>query len=257
VSAPLSLLPRLRTVATRNFAMMLGVRPDDPLAVLLARESIRNYARMAIDFLASRTESAATLRARTTVVGVQHFYDAQHDGRGVILAVPHVGSWDLGTVIAGAYGVSITVVTESNWVTELVAGSRMSHGVTLVPRGRSLRTLFRALARHETVVLLSDVANDGVQTMQVPFFGNLAPFPIGPARLAVRTNAPIVIVFAVRLPDMTYRIEVLPPLRAKSALAEEENIGALTAAVAGDFERIITAYPAHWYPFHPIWPDRS
>jgi KDO2-lipid IV(A) lauroyltransferase len=234
---------------------MLAVRPDDPLAALLARKSIRNYARMSIDFLASRMESAAALRARTTVVGVEHFYDAQQDGRGVILAVPHVGSWDLGAVIAEAYGVTVTVVTESNWVAELVAGSRMSHGVTLVPRGHSLRTLFRALARHETIVLLSDVANDGVQTMQVPFFGNLAPFPIGPARLAARTNAPVVVVFAVRLPDMTYRIEVLPPLRAKSDVAEEENVRVLTAAVAEDFQRIITAYPAHWYPFHPIWPD--
>jgi KDO2-lipid IV(A) lauroyltransferase len=255
ISAPLSLLPRLRSITTRNFAIMLGVPPSDPLAALLAQESIRHYGRMAIDFLVSHTESAATLRMRAKVVGAHEFYDAQRDERGVILSVPHMGSWDVGAVIAEAIGIRITVVTESNWVADLVAGSRMSHGVTLVPRGHSLRTLFRALARRETVVLLSDVANDGVQSMNVPFFGHLAPFPIGPARLATRTGAPIVIVFAVRLPDLTYRVEVLPALRARSDVDVEENVGALTAAIAADFQRIITAYPAHWYPFHPIWPD--
>ena len=249
------LVPGLRSTTTRNFAIMLGAAGDDPLAALLASESICNYGRMAIDFLAARTETAEQLRARATVIGVEHFSAAQRDGRGVILTVPHLGSWDVGAVIAEAYGVKLTVVTESNWVTELVAGARVDHGVTLVPRNRSLRPLIRALARGEAVVLLSDIANDGVQTIDVPFFGHPTPFPIGAARLAARTGAPVVVVYAVRLSNNSYRVEALPALRVNPCLAEEDAVCELTAAIAAMFQRIVTAYPAQWYPFHPIWPD--
>ncbi|MGH2514426.1 MAG: lysophospholipid acyltransferase family protein, partial [Ktedonobacterales bacterium] len=240
-------------VARKNYATALGLAVADPKVSRLARQSIRNYGRMAIDFLAARTASAAELSNRMTGIGDEYYYDALGDSHGVIFALPHLGSWDVAAVLAEAYGAKLTIVTESDWATELVAGARVGHGVTLVPRDRSLRALFRALARKETVVLLADIANDGVQTVNVPFFGKPAPFPVGPARLAVRTRAPIVVVSCVRRPDRTYLMEAQAPLRPDPAKSEDENVAALTAAMAAGFARIIATYPEHWYPYHPMW----
>lgn len=254
-TVPLSYVWRQRIIAT-NYATILRTSPDDPGVRLLTRESIRNYGRMAIDFLAARTKDPHKFARLFRVEGYENYVDALKDARGVILALPHAGSWDIAAVIAEAIGVKITVVTEGDWVTELVSGSRLTHGVTLVPRTQSLRALFRALHRNEAIVLLSDFANVGVQTIEVPFFGHPAPFPDGPARLAYRTGAPLLVVACIRMPDRTYVMEGQPPLRRDPARSEEENVYALTAGMAAGFERIIARYPEHWYPYHPVWPAR-
>src|SRR5947208_931051 len=120
-------------------------------------------------------------------------------------------------------------------------------------RGRAqwLLVLFRALARDECVVLLGDITPEGVETAEVPFFGRPAPFPLGPARLAQRTQAPILVISCVRMPDYTYRLEAQPPLRADPSKPAAAAVLDLTAAIAARFERLIAAWPEPWYPFHP------
>ena len=255
ITAPLArlLASRRRTIA-ENYAIMLGLDAGDPLAQWLATESIVNYGRMAVDFLASRTMTPEDALALSTTHGEEHLRDALSDGHGVIFALPHFGSWDMAAVLATAFDCKLTVVTESDWLTELVASSRRNAGVTLAPRDRSLRQLFRALAHQECVVMLTDVINEGVQSVEVPFFGYPAPFPVGPARLSEHTGAPIMVVSAWRTPERTYRMEGQAPLRPDSERTTEENVYALTAGVARGFERVITPHPEQWYPFHPIWP---
>ena len=256
ITVPLAFLwSRRRRVTEQNFAIVLGVSPADPRVRTLARRSMQNFGRMAVDFLVVRTMTARDVRAWGTPVGEPYLADAQRDHRGIILVFPHAGSWDVAAAYAQAYGLRLNVVTESNFLTELVARSRMGHGVKLVPREGSLRALFRALARDECVVLLGDIAPEGVETAQVPFFGRPAPFPLGPARLAQRTRAPILVISCVRMPDYTYRLEAQPPLRADPTKPADVAVLDLTAAIAAGFERLIAAWPEQWYPFHPVWPS--
>ena len=256
LTAPLlpALAGRRRVIAT-NYATMLHIGPSVPRVQWLTRSSIQNYARMAMDFLAVRTMSDAEVLGWVEAVGTEHLDAALRASRGVIFALPHVGSWDVAAVFAQAYGYQLTVVTESNWVTELVAGSRAGHGVTLAPRDHSLRLLFRALARNECVVMLSDIAQDGLQLLAVPFFGTPAPFPMGPGRLAQHTGAPLLVISSVRLANGRYRVEAQPPLWPDRSAPAEEEARRLTQAMVAGFERIIAAYPEQWYPFHPIWPQ--
>ncbi len=221
----------------------------------LARLSIRNFGRMAIDFLAARTMSEAEVLEWITPVGEEYLAEAFAHGRGVILALAHHGSWDVAAAFAQSYGCKLTVVTESNWMAELVAGARTDRGVTLAPRDRSPRALFRALARNECVAIVCDIAEDEFQTIEVPFFGRPAPLPLGPARLAQHTRSPILVVSNVRLADGRYRITGYPLLWADQTLPEDEAVRALTASLAAGFERIVAACPEQWYPFHPIWSD--
>lgn len=250
-------LLRRRPIIERNFAAILGAAPDDPRVYRLARLSIRNFGRMAIDFLAARTMSEAEVLRWITPAGADYLAEAFEHGRGVIMALAHHGSWDVAAAFAQAYGCKLTVVTESNWMAELVAGSRTGRGVTLAPRDRSPRALFRALARNECVAIVCDIAEDEFQTAAVPFFGRPAPLPLGPARLARHMRSPILVVSNVRQSDGSYRITGQPLLWADQSLPEDEAVRALTASVAAGFERIVAACPAQWYPFHPIWPDEA
>lgn len=245
------LLARPRRDAERNFRRVVG----PARAAATAQDSLRNYGRMAMDFLASRMMQPREALALADTVGEERFQAAMARERGVIFALPHAGCWDVAAAFAQAYGCQLTIVTESDWATELVAGSRRSKGVTLAPRNQSLRALFRALRRRECVVMLSDIAPAGVQTADVPFFGTPAPFPVGPARLALATGAPLMVIQCLRLSGGRYLLEaqepIIPPERAHDSDAEART---MTAAMAAGFERIVRADPAQWYPYHPVWP---
>jgi KDO2-lipid IV(A) lauroyltransferase len=244
-----------RPAIAQNYAAILGLPEAHPRTRELARRSVRNYGRMAMDFLAVRTMRDEEIQAWAAGLGRPNLEEALCGGRGVIMALPHLGSWDVAAAFAQAYGWNLTVVTEGNWVAELVAGSRKGHGVTPAPRTGSLRPLFRALARNECVAILCDIAPRGVPAIAVPFFGRPAPFPVGPARLALRAGAPVLVACSTRLPDHSYVVEGQPLLRVDPTLPAGEAVARLTAEIAASFERVIAATPDQWYPFHPMWPS--
>jgi KDO2-lipid IV(A) lauroyltransferase len=236
--------PRVFARTERNFARAFGASA----APRLARASIRNFGRMAVDFLWVRTLPNSAVEAITSLVGDEHLWQALARCRGVILALPHLGCWDVAAARASAAGLPIVVVTESSWAARLASASRERPGVTLAPLDHSPRALLRALRDNTAVVLLSDLARPGIQTLSVPFFGQPAPLPSGPARLSARTGAPIVVLACARTAPCRYRIEFRPPIWPDGAEPH-----ALTRRIAADFEALIRAYPEQWYPFGQIW----
>ncbi len=251
-AAPLFLARR--PAIARNYATVLGA--SQARARRPARASVRNYGRMAMDFLAVRVMSDQEILSWASPRHLEHFEAALADGRGIIMALPHLGSWDVAAAFAQAYGCGLTVITENTWAAKLVAGSRDGHHIALVPRDGSVRPIFRALAAKSCVAMLCDAAPPGVPAVAVPFFGRLAPFPVGPARLAHRTRAPILVVGCARQTDHSYVLELQTPIRVDRSLPAEAAILAATAAMAAGFERLIAAYPEQWYPYRPVWPNR-
>jgi lauroyl/myristoyl acyltransferase len=249
-------LRRLK-ILEENYRIMLGTEPDGRRTQDLARASIRNFGRMATDFLAVCSMSDAEVLQWVTTVHAEYFYQARELQRGIILLLPHLGSWDVAAAYAQAIGCRLTVVTQTDWAAQVVAGARNARGITLAPRQGSLRVLFRTLSRNDCVAILCDVAPSDLETVDVPFFGRLAAFPTGPARLAQRTGASILVVSSVRLEDGRYQLTVQPPLLVDGTVHAEAEISAATADIASSFERIIAAHPDQWYPFHRVWDIES
>jgi KDO2-lipid IV(A) lauroyltransferase len=241
-----SFAPKLFSRTSTNFSRAFEI--DARTGQRLARASIRNFGRMAIDFLWVRTLSNPQVEAVTEVPDQQPLSESLRAGRGVILVLPHLGCWDVAAARASVVGLPISIVTEATWAARFASASRGRPGVVLVPRDRSPRVLLRALHRNEGVVLLSDLVRPGVQTVCVPFFGEQAPLPSGPARLSARTGAPIVAVGCVRSGICRYRVEFRPPIWPSG-----ESPESLTNRIAADFEALIRKYPDQWYPFGHIW----
>src|SRR5919201_1179210 len=248
------LLRKQRRQAEANYAIMLDLPSDHPRVRGLARQSLRNYARMATDFLRVRTMTRDQVLAWGRPMGEDYFAAALAEGRGVIFALAHCGSWDVAAAYALAYGVKLTIVTEDSWTSRLVASSRQGFGVTLAPRQSALRLTFKALARNEVVAIIADLVEKGFQTVTVPFFGKPAPFPVGPARLAHRTGAAVMVCSGFRMADGSYRIEGQTPLHIDRSLPEAQAVATLTAQIAARFEALIGAHPEQWYPYRPVWP---
>jgi lauroyl/myristoyl acyltransferase len=89
----------------------------------------------------------------------------------------------------------------------------------------------------------------------MPFFGKLAPIPLGPAAFALRMGTPIFPVCVYRLPDDTYMAEGAPLVHAVSTGNQRADQVRATEAVLRQMERFIQAHPEQWHVPHRIWSD--
>ncbi|WIG95098.1 lysophospholipid acyltransferase family protein [Myxococcus sp. SDU36] len=179
-------------------------------------------------------------------------------GRGVVFVSGHVGNWELlarRVARAGYPSQSIAKETTDPRLTELVGQFRARGGVRSIWRGQegAARAMLRALRNGEILGILID-QDTKVQSLFVPFFGELAATPRAAADLAIRTGAAVVTGFCHR-EGAGYRLsmeEVLVPQdtdREAAALA-------LTAALSSRIEAAIRRTPEQWVWMHQRWKTR-
>ncbi len=134
------------------------------------------------------------------------------DGRGLIFLTPHLGCFE---VLPQAYAREHPVTSlfkpprkESlrGWIESMRAGPNM-HMAPADPRG--VRMLVRALKRGEAVGILPDQTPTAGEGVWAPFFGKPAYTMTLVHRLHRLTGAPVVALFAERLPrGAGYRLHV-------------------------------------------------
>jgi KDO2-lipid IV(A) lauroyltransferase len=167
-------------------------------------------------------------------------------GRGVILAAPHLGAWELlGVYCSARY--PMTTLYRSPRLRELeafVKSARGRCGARLVPAGRgAVRALRRALGRGEMVGMLPDQDAGLGQGIFVPFFGQPANTMVLLPRLAARTHAAVVLGYAERLPRAAgYRLRFV----AASEGIYDRDLGRAAASMNRDIERLIRSVPEQY-----------
>src|SRR3989440_5015816 len=137
-----------RRAALDNYAAALGRDRSDPEVARVARRAFQNYGRMLMDFVLMGSLAPDELRARMTIDGREHLDAALAKGHGAIMAVPHMGSWDMAGSYAGALGYPITAVAERfpGSLNDAVVRTRQRFGLDVITLGRSaVRAITEAL----------------------------------------------------------------------------------------------------------------
>ena len=148
----------------------------------------------------------------------QVFEQALAARRGVILATPHVGSWEMiGQAIAERFGPAhgpLTVLfrpARKAWLAELIAGSRDRPGLKSLPTNLAgVRGLIRVLRAGGYTGVLPDQVPPQGQGVWAPFFGQPAYTMTLLARLAQQTGAKVLMTWCERLPGGRYVIHFEP-----------------------------------------------
>ncbi|MFY2560095.1 lysophospholipid acyltransferase family protein [Corallococcus terminator] len=180
-------------------------------------------------------------------------------GKGVVFISGHVGNWELlarRVSRAGYPCQSIAKETTDPRLTVLVERFRARGGVRSIWRGQegAARAMLRALRAGEILGLLID-QDTKVQSLFVPFFGELAATPRAAADLAVRTRAAVVTGFCHRVEGGGYRLsmeEVPVPASGDREVAALE----LTQALSARIEAAIRRTPEQWVWMHQRWKTR-
>ncbi len=127
----------------------------------------------------------------------------QARGNGIIILVPHLGCFE---VLPQSHATRrpVTVLFKpphQPWLRDFIERIRSRPGISMAPATpRGVRMLAKALKRGEAVGILPDQVPSGGEGTWAPFFGKPAYTMTLVHRLQQLTGAPVVAVFAERLP---------------------------------------------------------
>jgi KDO2-lipid IV(A) lauroyltransferase len=247
-----------RAQVERNLRRVRG--PDFRGAALrrAVAATFESYARYWAESFRLPGTSPAVLDAGMSHRGWNHVEEGLAAGRGVILALPHLGGWEwAGFWLAEVQRRPVTVVVEAldppelfEWFAEL----RRAFGMNIVPLDADAGTaVVRALRANHVVCLLCDrdIGGGGVE---VEFFGERTLLPAGPATLSLRTGAPILPV-AVYFRRHDHLGDVHGPLPAEREGRLRDDVVRVTQRLAHALEDLIRAAPEQWHLLQPNWPS--
>ena len=222
-----------------------------------ARLTFRNFAKYLVDFFRFDKFDREAMEREVTITGIEHVEGCLKKGHGLITVTAHLGNWELGGVIMALLGYKFNVVAlshDSPEVDGLFVHQRENKGVRVIPLGQAVSRCLKVLRNNELIALLGDRYIGGGE-ISVPFFGQEASIPRGPASLSVHTQAPILPGFLVRRRDDKFSLILERPLDEVEVTDKEEKIKRLTSEMVKVIEKYIRRYPGQWFMFYPIWKE--
>ena len=238
----------------KNLARVIGTTPDRVPDGLI-RASVASYARYWRE--AFRLPSM-DLKKQGALLdphfgGQEHIAAALDSGRGVILALPHSGNWDMaGVWLVWKHGTFTTVnerLKPESLYNRFIA-YRESLGFEMLPLTGGERPPFEVLVErlraNRPVCLMADrdLSRNGVE---VDFFSEPTRMPAGSAKLAIETGADLLAVHSWYTAH-GWEFSTSPPLDTSS-----RDVTAITQKLADIFARNIAAHPADWHMMQPQW----
>jgi phosphatidylinositol dimannoside acyltransferase len=238
----------------KNLARVVGLPPAE-VPESLIRASLASYARYWREAfrLPSMDHEVLARKLQDAVVAEEHVSAGLEAGKGVILALPHSGNWDMsGVWLTRRFGRFATVAErlKPESLYKRFLDYRESLGFEVLPLTGGERPPFEILAErlraNGLVCLMADrdLTRSGVQ---VDFFGEPSRLPAGPAKLALETGAALLPIHSWYKADVTVT-EMTPALDLSS-----RDVGVITQAMADRFAVNIAAHPADWHMLQPQW----
>ena len=192
----------------------------------------------------------------TERVGFEAVAEIVQAGKPIVFFTGHCGNWEwVGSAIAIG-GIPVTAFQrerDEGGLNDFITEVRAASGTETIDRGSptAARELIKVLRGGRMIAFLVDQSLR-VESVNVPFFGMPAQTPIGPARMAIRAGAHIVVGFGARKPDGTHVVRFLEPVPTQRG----DDPVALTAAITREIEEQIRRVPEQWVWMHDRWRQR-
>lgn len=241
-----------------NLARVKGTSPDDPAVRALSRDGMRSYFRYFHEVFRLPSMPTREIVSRMHVTGDQQIYDNLARGRGVVLALPHMGNWDLAGAWFARTGHPFTTVAER------LKPESLFHRYTAFREGLGMEVLPLTGGDGHTFGVLSQRLRAGLPValpaerdltargIEVQFFGEATRMPAGPGLLAVHTGAaliPAILYFQGRDWGLQFHEEIAVPAEG----TRKEKVATVMQGLAGVFEKGIAEHPEDWHMLQRLW----
>jgi KDO2-lipid IV(A) lauroyltransferase len=191
--------------------------------------------------------------------GIDLINDVRKRGKGILFLSGHFGNWELIAYSVGIFAdkpITIVVKPQANESADkLLNEFRTARGNAVISMYNAARKIIKVVRNGEIIALLADQAA-AMEDIFVNFFGRPASTYKVVADLALRYEIPIIMGFAIRQSDGTYKAE-LSELVYSDIVASDCNkadkIKALTERHSHLLEDVIRKYPDQWAWMHKRW----
>ena len=247
-----------RPLVRANLRRVLGPQTSDAALEQLVTKAFVSYANYWVESARVVAFRSDQIESTFTIEGFERFRLEMAKGRGVVIVLPHVGSWEYGGRWLAQQGYPMTTVGELLEPPELFewfTSQRGALGLTVMPPGPGTTVrLLDTLRAGRVVGLLADrdLVGNGVS---VEFFGEKTTLPGGPALLALRSGAPLMTCAIYQRPGGRYHAIMQPPLDSTRTGPMRQDVQRLTEDAARALEHLIRVSPEQWHLFQPNWPS--
>jgi KDO2-lipid IV(A) lauroyltransferase len=240
-----------------NYARVLPDATPERLAEL-SRAGMRSYLRYWMESFRLPAWSEERVRTGFDIKDVHHLTDGLASDKGVILALPHMGNWDLaGAWVTTKLQTPFTTVAERlkpESLYDRFVAYREGLGMEVLPHsgGTAFGTLARRLRDGGLICLVAerDLSASGVE---VEFFGETTRMPAGPALLAQQTGAVLLPVTLWYDDSPVMQGRVHSPVEVPETGNRAEKTSVMTQALADAFATGIAEHPEDWHMLQRLW----
>ena len=236
------------------------VRPKatDAEIAELTRAGMRNYLRYWCESFRMSAWTRERIAASFAPEHIERLDEVLASGRGAILALPHMGNWDLAGAWVVVTRVPFTTVAERLKPEKLFdrfVAYREGLGMEVLPLTGGVGTLGTLAQRLRAGGLVCLVGDRDLSASGVPveFLGEAARMPAGPAALAAQTGAALlpVTLWYDGTPVMKGCVheEVVAPAEGD----KRSKVAAMTQALADVWGEGVREHPQDWHMLQRFW----
>ena len=252
------LWPRLRRVGLINLRLAFpGWTDRERRRVLFG--VFQNFGRMLADFARFPKLNRQNIERLIVYDGFENYARAREQGKGVLFLTAHFGNWELSSFAHSLYGYPLNFAVrqlDNPLLDALINRVRCQSGGRTIEKNEFARQALRALKQGEALGILMDTNMLAAEGVFVDFFGLAASTTTGPARIARKTGAPLVLGLAIwdsKLGKYRLRFDPVEWIRRDDP---EEEIVANTANFTRLIEGYVRRYPEQWLWVHRRWKTR-
>lgn len=248
------IMSKRRTVALGNLERAFGNSLSPERKEHLARKAFQHTALSIVELYFVR-KLAREAHKRFTFHGFEYHEEAFAKGRGVILVISHLGSWEYLSFLPYLKGTPSCVVVKSikNPLLDRQIDSlrRVMKVDPVAKKSSSKKILTELKANHLAAILIDQWA--GPEGLWTTFFGHPTSTTSIPARLAKKTGAVLLPAACIRTGDWKYEIRFEKPVDVAPGDAWERET---TEALNRLLEEAILRTPDQWTWGHKRWKPR-
>lgn len=251
----------LRRTGAINLRLAFPEKSEEERARLL-RDCFDNLGRGLGLFSQFSSRSEEDLKQLIEVQGWENLEAATKvHGQKLLLYTGHLGSWELTSFAFSLLGHSFIFLVrriDNPQIEQLVDRVRTRFGNQTMDKLAAGRSMLRILRAGKTSLgLLPDLNTLDDEAIFIDFFGVPAATTFLVAKFALRTDTPIIPVFAPWSEEKKkYLLIVEPPVSFERTEDEDENVRRLTIGFTERIENQIRRYPSQWLWIHKRWKTR-
>jgi KDO2-lipid IV(A) lauroyltransferase len=244
-----------RAEAERRISEVFGDRYSRSEVRSIAWHSLRDFMFSAVETLRLPGITRAWVEAHTDYADVEKIREFAA-GKGAILVIPHMGSWELAGVAAQKFDLPMFFIVghQKNPLTDAYINQmRGTTGIERIPRDSSaLRGAVKRLKEGKILAFMTDLRSK-TPGVKVQFLGKEANVVAGMGMFARMTGLPIIPAVVTRRGSDRHSWAVHDPISPDTSLDRDDDILRMTQHVMNIFDAAVRADPGQYFWYNKRW----